>query len=222
MGFLNIYTSPSKTFTKLSEKPKWLIPLIIVVIVSILLSLVALSRTNWDEQKAKVREMLEKRNVPQERIDKTMDAMNPKTGLIRGIIAMFIATPLGILIFTLVLNLLLPLLGISGLFKKTFAVTTHSALVRVPGAMVKAILMFIKGSSDISTSLMLFLPKMAHQGFVYGLFSRIDFFTIWELILVGLGLKVLFNISGKKSYYVVFGLWLLYIIISSIFPARMG
>jgi hypothetical protein len=133
-----------------------------------------------------------------------------------------IITPLGILIFTLILNLLIPLLGTSGSFKKTFAVTTNSALMRIPGAIVKAILMFIKGSSDISTSLTLFLPKMTHQGFLYGLFSRIDFFTIWELILVGLGLKVLFNISGKKSYYVVFGLWLLYIIISSIFPARMG
>jgi len=222
MGFLNIYTSPTQTFTKLSEKPKWLIPLIIVVIVSILLSLVAMSKTNWDEQRAKVREMLEKQNVPQERIDKIMTSMNPKTGLIRGIIAVLIATPLGILIFTLILNLLIPVLGTACLFKKTFAVTTHSALVRVPGAIVKAILMFIKGSSDISTSIMLFFPKMAHQGFVYGLFSRIDFFTIWELILVGLGLKVLFNISGKKSYYAVFGLWLLYIIISSIFPARMG
>jgi membrane protein, antimicrobial resistance system len=223
MGFLNIYTSPSQTFTKLSEKPKWLIPLIIVVIFSILLTIVAVSKTNWDEQRAKVSEMMQKRNVPQERIDKIMNTMNPKTGMIRGIIAMLIMTPIGILIFTLILNLLIPILGTSGLFKKTFAVTTHSALVRVPGAIVKAILMFVKGSSDISTSLMLFFPKMTHQGFVYGLFSKIDFFTIWELILVGLGLKVLFNISGKKTYYVVFGLWLLYIIITSFLsPTGMG
>jgi len=222
MSFFNIYSAPTNAFTKLSEKPKWLLPLIMVVVISILLSLVAIAKTDWEEQKAKVREMLEKQNVPQERIEKVMTAMNHKTGLIRGIIAVLIITPLGILIFTTILNLLIPLLGTGGSFKKTFAVTTNSALIRIPAAIVKASLMFIRDSADIKTSLLLFFPKMTNKGFLYGLFSRIDFFTIWELILVALGLKILFNISGKKTYYVVFGLWLIYIIISSLFPTRMG
>lgn len=222
MSFFEIYSAPTNAFTKLTEKPNWLIPLIVVVIISILLSVVAVSKTNWDEQKVKVREIMEKQNVPPERIEKIITAINPKTGLIRGIIAVLIITPLGILIFTTILNLMIPLLGASGLFKKTFTVTTNSALIRIPAAIVKAILMFMKGSANVSTSLILFFPKMPEKNFLYGLFSRIDFFTIWELILVGLGLKILFNISGKKTYYVVFGIWLLYIIISSLFPTRFG
>ena len=222
MNFFEIYSAPTKVFTKLSEKPKWLIPLIIVVIVSLLLTLVAVSKINWDEQKAKITEMMQSRNVPQERIDQQLRSMTPTTGLLRSLIAVLIITPLGILIFTLLLNVLIPLLGSPGSFKKTFSVTTNSALVRIPGAIVKAILIFIKGSPEVYTSLVLLFPKMQHKGFLFNILARIDFFTIWELILVGLGLKVLFNISGKKTYYIVFGLWLLYIIVSSIFPARFG
>jgi len=222
MNFFEIYSAPTKVFTKLSEKPKWLIPLIIVVIVSLLLTLVAVSKINWDEQKAKITEMMQSRNVPQERIDQTLRSMTPTTGLIRSVIAVLIFTLLGILIFTFLLNVLIPLLGTPGSFKKTLSVTTNSALVRIPGAVVKAILIFIKGSPEVYTSLVLLFPKMQHKGFLFNFLARIDFFAIWELILVGLGLKVLFNISGKKTYYIVFGLWLLYIIVSSIFPARFG
>jgi hypothetical protein len=222
MNFLNIYTSPTQTFGKLSEKPKWLIPLIIVVIFAILLTLVAVSKVNWNEQKARIAEMMQSRNVPQERIDQTLRSMTPTTGMIRRLIAVLIFTPLGILIFTLLLNVLIPLLGSPGSFKKTLSITTNSALIRIPAAIVKAILIFIKGSPEVYTSLVLLFPKMQHKGFLFNFLARIDFFTIWELILVGLGLKILFNISGKKTYYVAFGIWLLYIILSSIFPARVG
>ncbi|MEO0114986.1 MAG: YIP1 family protein [candidate division WOR-3 bacterium] len=222
MDLFNIYTSPNSFFTKIAEKPKWLIPLILVVVFSVLLSLVAITKTDWETQKTKVRELLEKRNVPPEQIEKIVAAINPKTGLVRGLIAVLIITPLGILIFTTILNLMIPLLGTSGSFKKTLAVTTNSALIRIPSAIVKVVLMLLKGSSDVTTSLILFFPKMSDKGFIYGLFSRIDFFTIWELFLVALGLKILFNIPGKKTYYTVFGIWLLYVIISSIFPTRFG
>ncbi len=222
MNFFEIYSAPTKAFTKLAEKPKWLIPLIIVVIVSLLLTLLAVSKVNWEEQRTRITEMMQSRNVPQERIDQQLRRMTPTTGLIQGLIAVLIITPLGILIFTLLLNVLIPLLGSPGSFKKTFSVTANSAMVRIPGAIVKAILIFIKGSPEVYTSLVLLFPKMQHKGFLFNILARIDFFTIWELILVGLGLKVLFNISGKKTYYIVFGLWLLYIILSSIFPARFG
>jgi len=221
MNFLNIYASPNQFFTKLAEKPIWLIPLIIVTIISVLLSVVAIAKTDWEEQKAKVREMMEKQNVPEERIERVLNALNPKTGFLRGIIAVMIIAPLGILVFASILNLLMPLLGTASSFKKTFAVAANSALIRIPAGIVKACLMLIKNTAFVSTSLILFFPKMSDKGFLYGLFSRIDFFTIWELILVGLGLKVLFNISDKKTYYVVFGIWLLYIIISSLSRAPL-
>ena len=222
MNFLEIYSAPTRAFTKLSEKPKWLIPLIIVVIVTILLTLVAVSHVNWEEQKARIAEMMQSRNVPQERIDQTLRSMTPTTGLIRSIILVLIITPLGILIFTLLLNVLIPLLGSPGSFKKTLSIMTNSALVRIPAAIVKAVLIFIKGSPEVYTSLAMLFPKMPHRGFLFNFFARIDFFTIWELILIALGLKILFKISGNKTYYVVFGLWLLYNIVFSLFPARFG
>jgi len=70
----------------------------------------------------------------------------------------------------------------------------------------------LKRSAEVSTSLLLAAPNIK-SGFLQVLFSRVDPFAFWQLILMALGLKVVFDLKGPKSYLMVFIVWLAFTLI---------
>jgi hypothetical protein len=218
MNILDIYFSPTKYFNRTKEKPKWLIPLIIIVVASILLTLVVLSTFNPEQKLAQLRE----RNLTPEQMERAQRFMSGPFAMISGVVSALIIVPLALLIAALVFNFLLPLIGTNGVFLVTFCTVVGAALVRIPAIIIKAILILIKKTPFVHTSFALFFPMLSKSSYFFRLMSKLDFFTIWEVILIGLGLKTIYAIKDKRSYYLVFGVWLLYIIITSIFPGRMG
>jgi hypothetical protein len=217
MNIFDIYFSPTKYFTRTKEKPKWLIPIIIIVVVAILLTLVVMSTFSPEQKLAQLRE----RNLTPEQMERAQHFMNGPFAMISGIVSAIIVVPLALLIAALVFNFLLPLIGTNGVFLVTFSTVVGAALVRIPGMIIRMILILIKKTPFVHTSFALFFPMLS-KGYFFRLMSKLDFFTIWEVALIGLGLKTIYSIKDKRSYYLVFGVWLLYIIITSIFPGRMG
>ncbi|MEO0051266.1 MAG: hypothetical protein ABIK11_01805, partial [candidate division WOR-3 bacterium] len=72
----------------------------------------------------------------------------------------------------------------------------------------------------VNTSLSLVLP--AGPVFVRGFLSAVDIFTVWELVLIGLGMKVVFNLPGRRSWFAVFSIWLVYIVILALLFTLSG
>ena len=217
MNIFDIYFSPTQYFTRTKEKPKWLIPIIIVVVVAILLTLVVMSTFSPEQKLAQLRE----RNLTPEQMERAQHFMSGPFAMISGVVSAIIVVPLALLIAALVFNFLLPLIGTNGVFLVTFSTVVGAALVRIPGMIIRMILILIKKTPFVHTSFALFFPMLS-KGYFFRLMSKLDFFTIWEVALIGLGLKTIYSIKDKRSYYLVFGVWLLYIIITSIFPGRMG
>jgi hypothetical protein len=216
MNILDIYFSPTNYFTKLKEKPKWLIPIIIIVVVSIILTIVAMSTFSPEQRLAQLKE----RNLTPEQMDRAQRFMTGPFPIISGVIAAVIFIPLMLIIISLILNFIIPLMGSTGTFLMTFSCIVGAALVRIPAMIVKMILMLIKKTPFVHTSFALFVPMISKTSFIFRFLAKVDFFTIWELALIGLGLQTIYAIKDKKSYYLIFGLWLLFIIITSIFSGR--
>lgn len=216
MNILDIYYSPTKYFTALKEKPKWMIPLIALIVVSIIVTIVVMSSFSYEKRMEQLRE----RNLTPEQMEQAEKMMRGPIPLITGIAASIIVTPLMLLLIALIFNFTLPLLGISGQFLMTFSIVVGSALVTIPQMLVRMILTLIKGTPLVHTGFALFFPMVSKNTYFFRLMSKLDFFTIWQMILLALGLKLIYAIPGKKSYYLVFGLWLLFVIITSIFGMR--
>lgn len=208
-----IYFSPTRTFERLKEKPVWLVPLILVVVVNLAVTALALQYVDWESQRQAAVDRMQERGMTEEQIEQATERMgtfydNPlmKTGF--PLIGALITQVVGVLFLTLVFNLGLPLLGAAGNFRRTLSVVACGSLVAIPGALVRAILILLRRSAEVSTSLMLAFPNLK-QGFLTVILSRIDVFVIWQFILFGLGLKVAFDTRGSKSYWLVFGVWAL-------------
>lgn len=216
MNVFDIYFSPTNYFNKLKEKPQWLIPLIIIIVVAILMTIITLITFGPEKRIAQLKEQ----NLPPEQIERAEQFMKGPIANIISLVTVIIIIPAMLLIIALIFNFLIPLMGSTGKYLMTFSIIVGAALVRIPAMIVRQILIFIKGTPFVHTSFALFVPMISKNTFIFRLLSKLDFFTIWEVALIALGLQTVYAIKDKKSYYLVFGLWLLYIIVTSIFSGR--
>ncbi|MEO0079437.1 MAG: YIP1 family protein [candidate division WOR-3 bacterium] len=208
---LDIYLEPNRAFNRLKERPVWLVPLVIVVVANMAFAFLAAQHVNWDEQREQAIERMRERNMSEEQIQQALEGMERfrANALMRyglPLAGALITSLIGIFFITTIYHLSLPLLGTSPVFLRTLAVVTNAGLVAVPSTLVRALLVIIRRSADVHTSLLLAFPNMK-KGFLAILLDRIDLFAIWQLLLAGLGLKVMYDIKGNKSFWLVFTVW---------------
>lgn len=221
MIIVDIYLAPSKVFNKLKEKPQWVkafLIVLVVVAVAAMLTMVLSRETILSQQEAAMRE----RGVPEEQIEQAMRfTTGPAAMIIGGVFAGgFVAAILAI--FALVTNLFIPMFGGTSGFKNVFSVICYSALVIVPATILKIILIAINKSPYVTTSLALLAPNLAKNSFGYQLLAGFDFFIIWEMILVAMGISITSNVPKKNAYALIGIIWVLSIFIQAGFSSIFG
>ncbi len=210
MNLVNIFFSPQKYFLVLKEKPIWLPPLIIVLVCALIQTFVATRYFQFEE----IAERMRERGAPEEQIERVKRFYESPKAIILSLTSVVFTTLLFTFLFSLILNLALPLLGTEGVFLKTFSLVIGASLVSALGSLLRALLIFIKKSPFVATNLSLLLPG-AKKGFLFSLLAQLDIFTIWKIILLGLGLTIIYDLKGKKGYYLSFGLWLLWVLVAA-------
>lgn len=207
---LNLYFNPVDVFKQLNEKPDWVIPVIITLVIILILTMVALPKVIIPEQSKRIMEM--------DRL--TEEQKEIAAGRLEGV-QPYITTPIGVIVFSFILIfvksgilfLIFSIFGEKTIFKKVLAIVSYSFLTGVPEVILKTSLMLIKGSTRVYTGLALLSTNLGVKSPIFRLLERIDIFTIWHLCLISLGLAVIYKINYKKSFTIVFGLWLLWILL---------
>jgi len=209
---IDLYLSPGRAFQGLKEKPEWLMPLIVVLVVLTILSILTISTTR-DLISAQQIEAMKQRNMTDEQIEQAMKFASGPMIMVFGAIGTIIGILVVLLIFAGILNLFIPMFGGEGGFRFVFSVVSYSALVKIPGQLLRWILIMLKHSLQVSTSLALFLPNPETKSFAYRLLSGIDFFIIWEMILVATGISITNNLKKQNAYILVFAIWIVSILL---------
>lgn len=229
---LGVYFSPRKTFEYLREKPKWLVPLVIIIVIFLLYG---------------VRDYVLRDLVAQESIDKiTMIPQIPEeqkgeiiekikqnwTGSIAYLSASQVAGKniflwaLEWVAFSAILLFLGNfLLGGQASFVKLLSVYVHAGLVAIPATLLKIPLMLIQHTLHIQTSLAIFIPADIERNVLHILLERLDIFTAWEVILIIIGLSAISRFSISKATALVIPLWIfldIFIVIKEIVLLKLG
>jgi hypothetical protein len=187
--------------------------MVIVVLASMAAAIVTAQYVDWREQRDKAVERMRERNMTEEDIVKATEGMdrlfsNPFVRYGGPLVNGLLATAIGLLVLALIYNVMLPLLGGTSSFVRTLAVVTNAALVTVPGSLLRIVLNVLTRSAEATTSMAALLPN-TKNGFLTVILSRLDPFAVWQLFLAGLGLSVVFDLKGSKSYWLVFSVWAL-------------
>ena len=207
MSILDIYFAPSRVFNALKEKPQWITPFIIILVVVAVTAAVTVSLTR-EAIVARQEEMFEERGMNEEQIEQAKQFTSGPAIVISSVLSALIFTAILLLIFALITNLFIPLFGGESGFKKVFSVICFSALVAVPAAVLKLIMIAITKSPFVTTSLALLVPNLAKTSFVYQLLAGFDFFILWEMILVAMGIAITNNVVKKNAYILIFVIWI--------------
>ena len=210
---VNIFFEPRKVFQSLKIKPTWLVPVIIVAV----LGMGFFYYTFPYIMNEQVQNIRDNDRIPEEQkeriIDRIKEAEHPP-------IWQLAIAPVGTLISLVIVAAVLffvfnVLMGGDSGFRRVFSVYCYSSLIAIPAMIVKFPLVMMKGNINVQTSLGLLLSADAKGSFLYSVLSSFDIFTLWQVILVSLGLGVMYKFSTKKAFTTVAILWVIWIFAKS-------
>ncbi|MGB2696289.1 MAG: YIP1 family protein [Candidatus Zixiibacteriota bacterium] len=220
----NTYFEPRKVFGFLKIKPTWLVPFIIFVVLGLV--------TTWFMHPLRMKQVItnieeneryteEQKEVIIERIGTSDRPPIYQIGVIPLFILGYLILFSGILFFVFSV-----LLGGDSSFKRVLSVFSYSTLIAIPQSIVHLPLAFAKQTADVNTSLAIFLSTEAKGTFFHSVLKGFDIFTLWQVIVLSIGLAVMYNYTTKKSFTVVLILWVLLIVVgaglSGLFGGMLG
>lgn len=224
---ISVFTSPGKTFASIAERPTWIQPLVLVLVLSIAVTAVVTPRMDMGSI---IRQSIEDsgRELTPEQMDKAVEqgAKFAKIGPIVGVVFQ----PVVFLLLALIFWVVFKLAGGDFSFGVSFSVVLHAllpgslaALLSIPVVMSKSTLSYeqVKSGSFLTSNLAAFAPPGTKHGLL-SLLSSIDVFSLWSLILLVIGYRIAAKVSKGTAIGVVVGLWAVYVLCKVGFAAAFG
>ncbi len=211
-----VIVEPVKTFQAICEDPRALVPILAILGINLLLTVLLLPQIKEISAEA----MAQAQTMTPEQIKAALKWVG-----ISAVIASAAVPPLIWLVQAALLALFNQFtLGV-GNFKQLYVVAFFAWMPAFLGGLVKTGMMAVMGVKQamaVSTSLALVLPKGTNSGFLFMLLSKIEVFNIWSLILLVLGGSVAMKKDSKKVALYIFGIWLVYILLTAFLAAKTG
>lgn len=217
---VGVLFSPNETFASIARQPDWLVPLVIILVVSLVAGIVFAQRVDFA---GPMREQMEQNpRMSPDQIDRAV-----RIGSAGAKIFAYCSPVVSIIFLLIIAGILLlafRVMGGEGDFRQAFSVTAYSWM---PGIIKSIILTAILATRNVSVadiaslmrSNLAFLVPMKSNPLLFALLAKLDIFSIWLLILLIIGFAYVSKFSKAKSAAVVISLWVLASILSLIGPA---
>ncbi len=210
-----VFFEPSKTFADIAERPRWFVPLLIVVLATVCFYALVNSHVGWQsliEQQLSTPQM--ERMSPQQRTQMTniYEKAYPIFFTVGPIIGMPV---MYLLISAVLLGMASGIMSAGVRFKQIFAIMCYAALTTLVTRVLATVVMFLKPPDQynvmnpLASNPAALMNPTTSSRFVYTLASGLDVIALWAMILTAVGLKAA---AGKKlsfggSLFAVFLPW---------------
>ena len=225
----NVFTSPSELFGEVASAPpqtsSWLLPYIASLLLAIVFTFAlynnaALRQQIYDMQTQGMQKAVEQGKMTQEQLDQIKDRMESSGPMMFMLIGAGSTVVILTVIFfgvTLILWLMTKFgLKFEGTYTKMLEVYGLSSLIGFFGAIVALLLMNLLNSMHATPSgSLLIMSSYDRNNFMHNLLTSLNVFTLWQVAVVGVGIAKLSNKSSGTGVGIVFGLWLVWVIVAS-------
>lgn len=211
-------TNPGATFAAFPAKQPWFVPLLLFGLIGAVTG--GLSAPEAAELAAQqAAEVSQQAGLPAGEIDRVVQLART-AAVATGIAAGLFGPALQVFITTIVVWVITLLLRQRMPFAQLFSLTTHAYVPHVFSTVLVTALV-ASGVYDIfamqgapPTSLGAMFPDTA-AGFLKGLLNRIELFTLWSTVLLGLGLTAATHRTSRWGMGTAFAAWLLMALVGS-------
>lgn len=207
---IGVLTSPRETYADIVARPRVLGALVLTTLIAAATTFVFLQtqvgQTAFVDAQI---EQMGSRATPQSIA--AMEQLAPYAGyLVAGTILVFV--PLfNAIIAGLAIAVFNALMGGNATFKQNFSVVAFSGVVPALASFFIMPLNYVRETMSSATSLAVFLPMLDPRSFPGILASSIDFFRIWWVVNLAIGLGVLYK---RKTGGIAWALFAVYAIVA--------
>lgn len=204
-----VFVRPKATFQSLAQSMStWdlVVPLLILLCLS-LTNQALIGPVALEEQRQRI---MQREDVPEERKEALLErmdgALTRPTRYVTGIgaVAVWYAFLAGIVMFFGTF-----ILGGQASYKETLTIVLYASLVGVVEMALKIPLIVQLSTTRVKTGLVLLLPGSLDGTLIYRFFQRLDFFAMWKIFLVAMGVAAIYKVEEKRARVILFGAWVL-------------
>lgn len=206
----DVVLAPSATFEDVRERPRWLVPLIVIAAATLLVSFFLMPLYGEMQRVA-----LMARDMTDQQREQALRQMESfkYVGLVFG--------PIMVAIFSAIFGLLLwGWAAISGArepqYKVAFTAIVYTGVIGVLQLIAQSIVVALKGAEQVALEggpptfgLALFLERGDMPKLLWGLLANINFFSIWTAIVVALAGIHALRMSKGAAYGFAIATWLI-------------
>ena len=210
--------SPGKTFADIARKPSFIAPLLLIAVLSGAHGLSLVKRGVADEV---AREQMAKsgrlEQLPPEQRERAeqFGITSTRVGFyatpVLAAIAMFLVAGVLLLITNFVL-------GAEVRYGTMVAVTCYGAMPSMISSILSTVVVWLKPPSDVNvqnlipaSNLAILVDQEAHKA-LYRLASSIDLFSVWHIVVLGIGIAAAARFSVKKGVMTVLIPWAIWVL----------
>ena len=242
-NMIGIFTEPGKTFDLIAKFPPrtkdWLLPFMLLLALVSITQIILIQNSEIafqtkQEQLEKIQasfdEAVEKGQMTREQADQQMDGVMERMDQSGSPVAMIIQTVsifiIGFIIFFffVAIHFMFSKFALKGegSFASSLVANGLTAYIGMVHVILAAVLSLVLSRllSDVNIASLIQADKFSVAGFILG---KLDLFSIWAYIVVGIGLSKMFKASSSIKYIVmVFGIWifidLLFYLLAQVVP----
>jgi hypothetical protein len=217
--------SPKPTFESIVRKPSWVLPLILIAVVSVGIVFTFSQRVGWrnfmirqDQQNSRTQKQMESMTEEQrENMINTQTKVAPIFAYVGVVIGPFIAAVVVGAVLMLAFNLIY---GTKIGFVPSLAIVSYAWVPGILGALLGILILFLKDPSTVDLEHLVasnggaFLADDSAKWLVT-LLTAVDLFAFWNMILMAFGFSATDpkKLSFGKALGTVVSVWLIYVIV---------
>ncbi|HUU04769.1 MAG TPA: YIP1 family protein [Patescibacteria group bacterium] len=195
--FIGVIGSPAQTIGKVMEKKRWQGVLAVILLLTAITTFLTYPITKVEQAKfIRDSEMADK--LSEEQLA-NLDKFTPSQRL-TGAMFSLVFVGLMIVLAAFFIYLFFKVAGSEGNYVHYFSGVVHASILDMfLGGILKSSLILMKKTMLVHTGLTMFFPGMEFRSLPYIVLSQFDFFSIWYLVALALGIAVFAKISAQKS-----------------------
>jgi hypothetical protein len=217
-----VFFSPKATFEDIVRKPSWIVPTALILLFSLVAIIALNSHFNWRDY---ISQQIEKSpraaQLSAEEKERQVE-MSAKVSPVFAYVFGLVLPICGLLVIALVLLGAYNIMAGAGTnFKTSLAIVSHAVIpASIVGTILFVTVLFLKpvGMFDlenpVATNVAALLSDDASKWLV-ALGKNIDLLEFWKLILLSIGFAAVYpkKLKGGKSFSIVLGVFLIYVVL---------
>lgn len=203
-----VLIAPDTTLRDIAARPDWLVPLVVILIVSLTSTILVMPRLDLETS---IREQLEERGMSPADIDMAVEISTKFQMYTLPLTA--VVVPLILLIVAGALLIGFKMFGGEGSFRQAWSVTLYAWIPQLLKSIISTVLVLRAGTVTVEQmqgmlkSNLGFLVDPSDAPALFALLSSLDIFNLWTVVLLAMGFAFAHRTSLGKSFATVLPLW---------------